>query len=381
MANTNTLTAVLDRILAQALPVLRENCVMPRLVNSGYSAMAGSQGSTIEISVAGTVTANAVSPSNIPPDTAGVTPSVVIMNLDKWYDAGFFLSDKDALDIRAGVLPAQASSCVKALANQVNTDIFALYKEIYGYVGVAGTTPFNTGLDEAAEARKILSLQLAPLADRRGVIDPNAEAKFILIPSVLNANQRGSTEGIVEGRISRVLGTDWFTDQAVPTHTAGTAAGATTNNAGYAIGVKTVTLASAGTGTILVGDIITFANDTQTYVVTAGDADVSNGGTVSFEPGLKKAIPASNTTITVKATHVVNLMFNMEAFGFANRPFSGGQMLPGVERIGVSTMQDPVSGLSLRVEHTREYKRDKLTFDILYGVKCIRPELACRIAG
>lgn len=381
MANTNTLTAVLDRILAQAMPVLRQYCVMPKLVASGYSALAAGRGSTIEISVAGVASATAVSPSNVPPDIAGVIPGVVVMNLDKWYESGFFLSDKDALDIREGVLSAQAASHVKAIANQVNSDIFATYPGIYGYVGVAGTTPFATGLDAAAQARKVLANQLCPLADRRGVINPDAEANFILVPSVLNANQRGDDQGIKEGRIVRILGLDWFTDQAVPTHTAGTAAGATTDATGYAAGLKTVTLASAGTGTILVGDIITFAGQSQTYAVTAGDADVSNAGTISFEPGLQVAIATATTAITVKASHAINLAFNMDAIGFANRPFSGGTLLPGVSMRNSSYMTDPVSGLSLRVEHTVEHKREKLSFDILYGTKLLRPELACRIAG
>jgi hypothetical protein len=381
VANSNTLTAVLDRILAGALPVLRENCVMPRLINTTFSAVAGAQGSTLEISVPAAASASAVAPANIPPDITGIVPTVKTMTLDKWYESGFFVTDKDAMDIRAGVLPAQAGSCVKALANQVNTDLLALYKEVYGFVGVPATTPFSTGLDEVAQARKVLSTQLCPLGERRGVLDPTAEANFILVPSVLNANQRGDDQAIVEGRISRILGIDWYTDQAVPTHTAGTASGATTDSAGYLAGVKTITLASAGTGSIVVGDIITFAGHSQTYTVTSGDASVAGGGTVSFEPGLAVALAASPIAITVKATHVVNLVFAREAFGFANRPFSGGELMPGVERVGSSYMQDPVSGLFLRVEHTREHRRDKLNFDVLYGVKTFRPEYAARIAG
>lgn len=79
----------------------------------------------------------------------------------------------------------------------------------------------------------------------------------------------------------------------------GTASGATTNAAGYAMGVKTVTLASAGTGTILVDDIIQFAGDGHRYTVTSGDADVSNGGTISFTPGLRVAMSAATKAITV----------------------------------------------------------------------------------
>lgn len=89
--------------------------------------------------------------------------------------------------------------------------------------------------------------------------------------------------------------------------TTGTASGATTNTTGYAAGVSTVTLASAGTGTIIIGDVIKYGNDPDSeYVVTAGDADVSNGGTVSFTPALVTAIGTVATPIYVQS-NVLNL--------------------------------------------------------------------------
>jgi hypothetical protein len=383
VANSNTLTSVLDRILAAALPVLRQNCVMPRLVNSSYSSMAGNQGSTLEISVAGSVSANAVTASNTPPDSSGVTPTVVTMNLDKWYDAGFFMSDKDKMDIRDGVLPAQAEACVKALANQVNSDLLALYKGVYGYVGTAATTPFSTGLDAAANARKVLATQLAPLADRRGVIDPNAEANFILLPAVLNANQRGDNDGIKEGRISRILGIDWFTDQAVPTHTTGAVGTVLVDlGAGYTAAATSATSTvhvDGMTTSASVGDVLTFANHSQTYTVVSATNTAGNDYDLVIAPGLQAAL-VDDEAVTFKASHVANLAFCRDAFGFANRPFNGGGLM-GASVGNFSYMTDPVSSLSLRVEVTREHKRDKLAFDILYGVKCIRPELAVRIAG
>ena len=89
--------------------------------------------------------------------------------------------------------------------------------------------------------------------------------------------------------------------------TTGTASGATTNTAGYAAGVSTVTLASAGTGTIIIGDVIKFGNDPDSeYVVTAGDASVAGGGTVSFTPVLVTAIGTTATPIYVQS-NVLNL--------------------------------------------------------------------------
>lgn len=74
---------------------------------------------------------------------------------------------------------------------------------------------------------------------------------------------------------------------------------ATTNAAGYAIGATTITLASAGTGAITAGDVITFAGDTNRYTVATGDTDVSNGGTIVLAaPGLLTTLTASTKAIT-----------------------------------------------------------------------------------
>ncbi|MFX7731744.1 P22 coat - protein 5 family protein, partial [Acinetobacter baumannii] len=76
----------------------------------------------------------------------------------------------------------------------------------------------------------------------------------------------------------------------IATPAIGTGASATTNTAGYAVGATVITLASAGTGTILAGDIITFAGDTNRYVVAQGNASVAAGGTITLAaPGLRKA--------------------------------------------------------------------------------------------
>lgn len=378
MANSNTLTQAIPQLLAQGLLALREMAIMPRYVNRTYETMAGEKGSSIDINIPSAITAGAVTHDVTLPDDTGVVPTKVSISLDQWYEAAFFMSDKDMLEALTGTIPMQASEAIKALANNVDTALLNLYKEVYGYAGTAGTTPFASGLDEFIEARKVLKNQLAPSDPRTCVLNAEAEANALMLRAFQDASFRGDTGGIINGEIGKKLGSTWVVDQNVVEHTAGTAASATTDATGYAVGTKTVTLASAGTGTILVGDIVTFAGDTQTYTITSGDADVSGGGTISFEPGLKVAMSTATKAITLKASHVVNLNFHRDAFALVSRPFAGS------DPMGLGTFQsavDPVTGLALRLEVSRGYKRTRFSYDILYGVKCIRPELACRIAG
>lgn len=374
----NNLVNVIPQILAQGLLALRGLTVLPRLVNRDYENAAASKGDTIDVPIPSAIPAQDVAPGATPPATADIGPTKVAIPLNNWKEAPFYLTDKDQTEAIRGVLPMQASEAVASLAEAVNASIFAEYPGIYGFAGAAGTTPFASDVSAATEARKVLLNQKAPLAFRRIVLDPDAEANALGLRAFQDASFRGDTAGIIEGQIGRKLGFDFFVDQQVPSHVAGTASGATTDAAGYAIGVKTVTLAVAGTGTILVGDVITFAGDDQTYVVTAGDTDVSNGGTISFEPGLAQAIPTSATAITLKATHVVNLAFHRDAFALATRPLEAeGNGLGNI----IMSQADPVSGLALRLEVAREHKRTRWSFDILWGVKLVRPALACRVAG
>jgi hypothetical protein len=129
------------------------------------------------------------------------------------------------------------------------------------------------------------------------------------------------------------------------------------------------------------GDVFTIAGDTQTYTVVSATALAGTDSDVTFEPGLAVAIPAAdgNEAVTFKASHVVNLAFQRNAFALAVRPLAPADGFTGGHEF--RTAVDQISGLALSLEISREYKRTKYEWSILYGVKCVRPEFACRIAG
>lgn len=377
----NDVSAAVPKIVAGVLPTLRKAAVMPQLINIDYSDTARQKGDTIDVPMPGAITTVSVSPAATPPVTTGVTPEKATITLDQWYEAPFYLTDKEVLDAVAGIVPRQAEAAIKSLAEHLNAAILNLYKGIYGYTGTAGTTPFASDVTDAVQARKILLQQQCPVGDRRCVLSPEAEAQGLMIRAFQDASFSASGgQELREGQIGRKLGFDFYVDQQMPTHTSGAATSSTTGTAGYALGIKTVALASAGTGAFLVGDVITFAGDTQTYVITSGDADVSGGGSISFEPGLKVVLPASNVAITCKATHVVNLAFHRDAFALAVRPVQD-VAITDAQRQASQTVRDPVTGLVFRLEVTREYKRTRWSFDCLYGCAVLRREYACRIAG
>src|SRR5690606_26258436 len=128
-----------------------------------------------------------------------------------------------------------------------------------------------------------------------------------------------------------------------------------------------------------VGDIFTITGDPQQYVVLeASDLD-STESVLKIAPAILSA-PADNAPLTFAASDVVNLVFNRDAFAFANRPLAHSTQDLGLGN-QIMSMTDPETGLSLRLEVARQYEQVVWEFDILWGVRLVRPELAVRLAG
>jgi hypothetical protein len=390
---SNTITSIMPKILASALLALREQAIMPRLVNFNWSNETAKKGSTIDVPLPAAQVVSDVTPGPTPPANVDHAPTTVQITLDKWKKSPFYLTDKEMgeIDPNAAYYPMQVSEAVRGLANQVNTDVFLLYKDVYGYTGTAGTTPFAIGSGnfpnsptDATNLRKVLNRQLAPPDNRRAVLSLDAEANALGLPAFANFEQTGDPAVKIEGRLGRKYGLDWYYDQAVPTHTAGTITTGLIAKAATAVaaGLKTfaaTTAASTGACALLVGDVIAIAGHTTTYVLTATatQASAATDVTLTFEPALERALVGSEA-VTVKASHVVNLGFHRDAFAFATRPVGDVVFKGGNE---IMQMTDPATGINLTMEVSRQYKQTSWELSILYGVKTIRAALASRLAG
>ena len=391
----NTVTSYIPKVLGAGLLALRENAIFPRLVRnySGRIGTAHVKGNAIDIPTGAALSAAAISPSNTPPANTDVSVSTTQLTLDTWQGVAFHLDDQQLtqIDAQNNFIPIEISEAMKALGNKVDSDGLALYKDIYGNAGTMGTTPFAS--DSTAwtnGARKKLIEQLSPVGPWNIVLNPAAEALALGLATFQKANERGSASTMITGEIGSVLGANWFVNQNVPTHTAGTLTdgsnmAALINSASVAVGDSSVAMdATSLSNAVVKGDLFTVAGDTQQYVVTAGATASGNAITISFSPNAKVAW-ANNAAVTFTGgsgggtDHVPNLAFHSDAFAFAAAPIADSM----VEGLGgpSAIVTDPVTGIPVRLQVTREHYQTTWRFDILYGWKTIRPEFACRILG
>lgn len=389
----NDLETLIPQLLAQGLLTLREACIMPRLVNRSYENIAAQKGDLVDVPLYDDRgEADDVVPSNTPPAPGSSKPGKVQIPLDQWKYKDFYLTDREMLQVQDGHIPRAAAEAVRSCARSVNKYIFSRMKaRAYLHAGTAGTTPFLADLDPLQSVRTLLNAANVAAENRRVVLDPFAEGNAVFLDLFAKANERGDQQGIIAGTIGRKFGADWAMDQQVPSHSngapgAGPFAAKGAQTAANAKGVYTdgsgsliVDGITATTGTIKSGTLFSIAGDDQQYVVIDDvTADAAGAATLHTMPALA-ADAADNAVVTLVADHVSNFYFHEQAFAFASRPLAD-TVLKGLGSI-VQSMPDPVSGLVLRLEVSRQHKQTVWCFDILFGGQTTRHEGVSRILG
>ena len=379
MAGTLVTTNIVQTAVAMGLDALRQQVVLPRLVNRSYEDRIGPaarQGSTVNVAVPSAITTRTVTADVVPPAVTAVTPTSVAITLDQWKEAPFAMSDQAISQVQRGIIPMQMSEAVKSLANTVDDYLWSLIDTtagVYGYTGTAGTTPFASNVSQYLDARAIANNQLMPMDNRFVILDADAEANALQLSAFLDASAAGTKETIVEGEIGYKLGARWLMSQNVATHTETNSPSSwLVNDASVAVGDTTITV-DGGSGAPVEGDIFVVAGSTQTYQVSSATSTV-----ITMTPAVTYAY-ADNAALTFKGSYVENMLLHRDLIGFAMAPlmeteqFEGGSMS--------ATAVDEDSGLALRLEITRQYKQYQWAFDALYGGAVIRPELGVIIAG
>jgi hypothetical protein len=384
MANT-IITS--DMIAKEALMQVKNNMVMGNHVHREYKDEFAKVGSTVSIRKPVKFEAKDGA-TRVAQDVSETTVPFVI---NKRKHVSWSFSTQDLTLSIEEYSKRYITPAAIALANQVDADLCDLYKGVHQSSGAAGVTPAT--FKAFAGASTELNRFAVPMDSRSLVLDTDAELNAAdVLKGLYNPGMvEDAVRNIATGRIGNMT---TYMDQNIKTHTAGTAdANYDVNGAdqtGSSINVDT------GSGTILEGDLITFASvysvnpvsrqstgNLKTFTVTGttGGATVTN---IEIEPAIITSgayqnvtnAPADGDDVVLTATHQANLAFHRNAFGLVVVPLEMPDGAPFKAR-------QTADNLSIRVlkDYDIDNDEDIIRIDILYGVKDIYPEFACRLLG
>jgi hypothetical protein len=292
-----------------------------------------------------------------------------------------------------------------ALATKFDTRVAELYKKVFNYVGVPGTTT-ATALEIAA-ARTALNLSGCPdEGKRRMVVTSKQNATIVDQLKGLQHSGPEIAKQYAKGVMARAYGFDWSEDDNLIAHTCGTLLGTPLVKGAGQTGTSLISDAWTGANTLTEGDVIQIAGVysvnpisykstgvLQNFVITANVAAAGGEMTCAIYPPMIatgplqtiSALPADNAAITTWGTAagtyaskvaLQSLAFHPKAFTAA---FVDLQMPRGADM--ASTISDDELGISMRVWRDGNISTDQFPcrIDILYGLTSLRPEWAVRV--
>ena len=295
-----------------------------------------------------------------------------------------------------------------ALANQIDYDLCGLYKKVWNWVGTPAS-PVNSFSDFALAPRR-LDEGAVPQDMRSAVLSP-ADAWGLVGSQTALYMQDVARGAYRSGDIGNIAGVSTAMDQNIRMHTNGAAAGGglvngANQNVTYATSKDTNTQSlitddwTAAT-TFKAGDVFTIADVyavnpvskqstgvLQQFVIQADITATGANCTFSIAPAIitsgpyqtVDSVPADNAAITMVGTGSVqyaqNLVFHKNAFALVMADL---EMPDGA----VFKARESQNGFSMRVVkyYDGEMDEDRIRLDVLYGVKAIYPDLACRLSG
>lgn len=282
----------------------------------------------------------------------------------------------------------QVAQAIRAAVNEMELDIAnAAYLGASRAYSAHATTPaavFATAGDysDAANVRKILDDNGAPLSDRALVVNTTAGAA--IRAKQAQAYMAGDTSLQRNGVLFDINGFSIRESAQVPTVTAGTMSGGVMASGALTVGQTSLAMKNAtGTGTVAAGDVITLANDSNKYVVAAASfagANPATGDTITLAaPGIRMAQSAAERAITVVGTSSRNIAFSRNAILLATR-------LPAMPSDGDlasdrMTITDPVSGIALEFAVYPGFMMNVYHLSVCWGVSVIKSEHVAILLG
>lgn len=323
-------------------------------------------------------------------NSSDLKPEKVNMTLDGYRQVKYELTDKELAYTSERIIEEHTRPAMYAIAEYINLQLSNLYTEVpWSYNESASFTSYDI-----LNARKILKDNAGDAINVPGgvhmAVNSGLETSLLGLDVLSNASVTG--QGNNQSLMTGILGSRWnvnfFTNQSLGTHTSGTVVSAGTDRLGSltanvsrgatSIAVENFSL----TETFKAGDSVIIAGSTQRYAITADVTLAAGAGTLSISPALKQDYSAA-AVVTAETPgaanfadeYETNILFHPNAFAIAFAPLPEIGDGKGAQ---IATVVNPVNGLSVRyrIAYYDTEAVTKVTYDVLFGVKCLDPNLA-----
>jgi hypothetical protein len=379
----NTLTNLAADLYVRHDRVMRELCGFIPSVTINAGAERAAYNDTVRSFATRAVTVGtSYSPSMTIPEGTDQTVDNLSMTLDSFANVQIPWTGEDVKHLNNGagfeaVRQDQVSQAIRALMNKIELAIALKAKAGSSRAyGTAGTTPFASDISALPQIRKILADNGAPMDDGQWslVMDTTAGANLRSIPQLQKVNESGEANMLRQGTLSNLVGFMLKESAQISLHTKGTGSGYLLNDATPAIGDTTIT-ADTGTGTVLGGDIVTFAGTTdQKYVVNTA---LSGGSFTIGSPGMQDA-ETDNDAITVGNSYTPNIALHRSAIELAIRPPA---QPPAEAAVDTMLVTDPLTGVTIELALYGGYQKAMLEARCFYAVKVWKPDMVATLLG
>lgn len=373
----NSIALLIPALIGTIQDVARSSGGLINAVSFDATAEAAAIGQSVPLPELPDIVANDVTPSGSVPAAADTTATGPTLTLTKHKDAAFALTAEEnrALGVRgAEFRSVQMTAAIAVLIDTVCADINSTLDVSAGLaLGTAGTNPFASDPNILMDGWESLTNTKAPGFGRRAILHTNHYAAAGKLSEFRKFSEAQPGTSFARAELGMLANFQTGYDQNIGSHTAGTGASYLVNGA-LSAGATTIVV-DTGTGTILAGDVVSFAGDTANqYVVKTALA----GGQFVLNEGLKVAI-ADNAAITVRATHKVSHLVHPMAVAYAARP--SAELPDGDLATMKQVVRDPVTGLAVRLAYYPGFHQGQWRASIVYGGVARRSRWIRKVIG
>lgn len=376
----NTLTALIPSLYASLDIVSRELVGFIPSIAMDASAARAAVGQQILSPIAPASAAEDVTPGVTAPNDGDQVIGNTPITITKSRAVPFRWNGEEQLGINsgpgyAGIKNSQMTQAMRTLCNEIESFVGGVaYQGSSRATGTAGNTPFASTLGDPAQSRKILSDNGSPLSDIHMTINTTAGAAMRTLSQLTKANEAADDSMLRQGVLLDVHGFEIRESAGVAHTTKGTGTLYVTNGS-VAAGSTSVPLIT-GSGTVVAGDIVTFAGDSNKYVVATG---IAAPGTIKLAlPGLLTTL-APSTAMTIGNSYTANLAYHRNAIVLVTR--APALPVEGDMADDRTTIINPRSGLAFDVSLYRQYRQVRYEIAIAYGAAVIKPEHIATLMG